>query len=100
MQILDINSPSAFGGRVSSPKFRAGLQDLDEYIGLEEDVDRFKALKLVKMAGKDAGFSAELVELLEYYVIRTDEADWKEGSQPITRALPQLHKIWTSQRDK
>ncbi|MAE50921.1 MAG: hypothetical protein CMH27_03845 [Micavibrio sp.] len=83
MQIVDINSPSAFGGRLSSPKFRAGLQDLDEYIGLEEDVDRFKALKLVKMAGKDAGFSAELVELLEYYVIRTDEADWKEGSQPI-----------------
>jgi replication initiation protein RepC len=83
MQIVNTNSPSAFGGRISSPKFRENLQNIDEYIGLEDDVDRFKALKLVKMAGKDAGFSAELIELLEYYVIRTDEVDWLEGSQPI-----------------
>lgn len=83
METVNVNSPSVFGGRISSPKFRAGLQDLDEYIGLETDVDRFKALKLVKVAGKEAGFSPELVELLEYYVIRTDEVDWQEGSQPI-----------------
>ena len=83
MQIIDINQPSKLGGRISSPKFRADLHDMDEYFGFEKDIDRFQALKLVKMAGRDAGFSAELIELLEYYVIRTDEVDWKEGSQPI-----------------
>ena len=83
METVNVNSPSVFGGRISSPKFRAGLQDLDDYIGLETDIDRFKALKLVKIAGKEAGFSPELVELLEYYIIRTDEVDWQEGSQPI-----------------
>jgi len=71
------------GGRVSSPKFRASLQRAEEFNGLEEDVNRFHALKLIKKAGKDAGFTAELIELLEYYLVRTDEIDWTEGNQPI-----------------
>ena len=83
MQNIDVNSPGYTGGRVSSPKFRASLQDMDETLGLETDVNRFQALKLVKMAGRNAGFSAELIELLEYYTIRTNEVDWQEGSRPI-----------------
>ena len=71
------------GGRVSSPKFRASLQRAEEFNGLEEDVNRFHALKLIKKAGKEAGFTAELIELLEYYLVRTDEVDWTEGNQPI-----------------
>ena len=72
-----------FGGRVSSPKFRESVQRSEAFEGLEENLDRFYALKLVKQAGKELGFTAELIELLEYYLIRTDEIDWTEGSRPI-----------------
>jgi len=71
------------GGRVSSPKFRASLQNAQEFNGLEEDTNKFYALKLIKQAGKDAGFTAELVELLEYYLVRTDDIDWTAGNKPI-----------------
>ncbi len=71
------------GGRVSSPKFRESLQSAEEFCGLEEDVNRFYALKLIKKVGKNFGFSPELVEMLEYYLIRTNEIDWSEGQQPI-----------------
>ncbi len=71
------------GGRVSSPKFRASLQHAEEFKGLEESTDRFYALKLVKKAGKSFGFTSELIEMLEYYLIRTNEVDWREGNRPI-----------------
>lgn len=71
------------GGRVSSPKFRASIQKSEEFEGLSEDTNKFYALKLVKQAGRDAGFSAELVELLEYYLVRTNDVDWMEGNKPI-----------------
>ncbi len=83
MQIVENQSPSAFGGRVSSPKFRASLQSAEEFCGLEEDVNRFYALKLIKKVGKELGFTPELTEMLEYYLIRTNEVDWTEGNQPI-----------------
>ena len=71
------------GGRISTPKFRETVRDLEEQPRLDQDVDRFTLLKLVKKAGRDAGFTAELIELLEYYVIRTQEVDWEQGEQPI-----------------
>ncbi|MDH5723771.1 MAG: plasmid replication protein RepC [Alphaproteobacteria bacterium] len=83
MQIIDIHSPSAFGGRLGSPKFRASLTSAKEFCGLEENIDRFYALKLIKKVGKELGFASELVEMLEYYLIRTNEVDWTEGHQPI-----------------
>ena len=52
------------GGRISSPKFRASLQKSDDFDGLQGDINKYHALKLIKQAGKDAGFTAELVELL------------------------------------
>lgn len=83
MQIEENHSPSAFGGRLGSPKFRASLTSAEEFCGLEENVDRFYALKLIKKVGKELGFTSELVEMLEYYLIRTNEVDWTEGHQPI-----------------
>jgi len=83
MQIIENHSPSAFGGRLSSPKFRASLTSAEEFCGLEDDVNRFHALKLIKKVGKELGFTSELVEMLEYYLIRTNEVDWTEGHQPI-----------------
>ncbi len=83
MQIQENHSPSAFGGRLGSPKFRASLTSAEEFCGLEENVDRFHALKLIKKVGKELGFTSELVEMLEYYLIRTNEVDWTEGHQPI-----------------
>ena len=78
-----MHSPVITGGRISTPKFRETVRDMDEQPRLEQDVDRFTLLKLVKKAGRDAGFTAELIELLEYYVIRTQEVDWEQGEQPI-----------------
>lgn len=71
------------GGRISSAKFRASLQKAEEFSGLNENVSRFKALRLIKQAGKIAGFTAELVELLEYYLVRTQDIDWTKDNQPI-----------------
>ncbi len=71
------------GGRISSPKFRASLQKSDDFDGLQGDINKYHALKLIKQAGKDAGFTAELVELLEYYVVRTSDIDWTDGHKPI-----------------
>ena len=76
MQIIENHSPSVFGGRLSSPKFRASLTSAEEFCGLEDDVNRFHALKLIKKVGKELGFTSELVEMLEYYLIRTNEVDW------------------------
>lgn len=71
------------GGRISSAKFRASLQKAEEFSGLNENVSRFHALKLIKQAGKIAGFRPELVELLEYYLVRTQDIDWTKDNQPI-----------------
>ncbi len=83
MQIVDINSPVLTGGRVSSPKFRESLQYAEEFVGLEENINRFYALKLIKKAGKSFGFTSELIEMLEYYLVRTNDVDWREGNRPI-----------------
>lgn len=82
MQHIETYEPPV-GGRISSPKFRASLERSDEFEGLEENLDKFNALKLIKKVGKQAGFTSELVEMLEYYLIRTSDIDWTEGHKPM-----------------
>lgn len=83
MPMQTIGNTTATGGRISSPHYRGSLKQSEEFEGLPEDVDRFYALKLIKKAGRDAGFNPELVQLLEYYLIRTNPVDWTEGNQPL-----------------
>jgi len=71
------------GGRISSPELRKSIKQSDEFKGLEENVKHFELLTLVKRAGKQAGFSSKMIELLEHYMILTRQIDWVEGSQPI-----------------
>lgn len=71
------------GGRVSSPQLRETLDQSRDFCGLEESVKPFDLLTLVKRAGKFAGFSAKMIELLEHYMVLTRACDWEEGSQPI-----------------
>ena len=71
------------GGRISTPKFRATLQDIDEPEGLSSDVDRYALLTLVKRVGKAFGFSPRMIQLLDYYMSFTRECDWQEEGRPI-----------------
>lgn len=71
------------GGRKSSPRLRETIQQSDDFAGLEENVRPFDLLTLVKRAGKGAGFTSKMIELLEHYMIFTREIDWQQGSQPI-----------------
>ncbi|MFN3828407.1 MAG: plasmid replication protein RepC [Micavibrio sp.] len=73
----------AGGGRVSSPKLRRCLSMAEDFAGLEEDVNRYDLLLLVKRTGKSFGFSARMIELLDYYMSFTREIDWEQGAQPI-----------------
>ncbi len=71
------------GGRVSSPKYRASLEQAQDFEGLEDDVKRYDLLTLVKRAGKSAGFTKSMIALLEYYMGYTCDIDWQEGQSPI-----------------
>ncbi len=71
------------GGRISTPKFRATLQDIDEPEGLSSDVDRYALLTLVKRVGKAFGFSPRMIQLLDYYMSFTRECDWQAEGRPI-----------------
>jgi len=71
------------GGRISSPKLRKSLEQSQDFCGLEEDVNRYDLLLLVKRVGKGAGFSTKMINLLDYYMAFTRDSDWEEGSQPI-----------------
>lgn len=71
------------GGRISSPKLRKTLEQSQNFCGLESDVNRYDLLLLVKRVGKVAGFSAKMVNLLDYYMAFTRDVDWEEGAQPI-----------------
>lgn len=71
------------GGRISSPKFRASLDQSENFTGLTADMNGFDALRLVKQVGREGGFTPELIEMLEYYLVRTSEIDWTEGNRPI-----------------
>jgi replication initiation protein RepC len=71
------------GGRVSSPELRFSLQQAEDFTGLERDTNRYDLLVLVKRAGKAAGFSSKMIQLLDYYMAFTRDADWEEGARPI-----------------
>lgn len=55
----------------------------EHFTGLDEGLSRYDLLLLVKRAGKAAGFTPRMIELLEYYVAYTRDIDWEEGSRPI-----------------
>lgn len=71
------------GGRVSSPAYRQSLIRSDDFTGLEEGIDRYELLLLVKRVGKAAGFTPRMMQLLDYYFAFTREIDWEQGSRPI-----------------
>ena len=71
------------GGRLNSPQFRGAAQFINQFEGLPKGVTRFDLLKLVKQAGPFAGFSAKMIQLLEYYLLFTRDCDWAAHSQPI-----------------
>ena len=71
------------GGRISSPKLRKSLEQSQDFCGLEEDVNKYDLLLLVKRIGKGAGFSTKMINLLDYYMAFTRDMDWEEGSSPI-----------------
>lgn len=71
------------GGRAASPALRQSLQYAAGFTGLEETVDRYDLLLLAKRAGKAAGFTPRLLQLLDYYMSYTRDCDWEEGGRPI-----------------
>ncbi len=71
------------GGRVSSPAYRQSLIRSEDFTGLEEGIDRYELLLLVKRVGKAAGFTPRMMQLLDYYFAFTREIDWERGSRPI-----------------
>lgn len=75
--------PYSRGGRVSSDELRHSLQLCEDFAGLEADTNRYDLLLLVKRAGKAAGFSSKMIQLLDYYMAFTRDADWEEGARPI-----------------
>lgn len=75
--------PAARGGRVSSPELRYSIQCSEEFAGLEEGTSHYDLLVLVKRAGKMAGFTPKMIQLLDYYMAFTRDVDWEEGARPI-----------------
>ncbi|MGC6458458.1 MAG: plasmid replication protein RepC [Akkermansiaceae bacterium] len=71
------------GGRVSSTQLRKSLEDDEGGQGLFSTIDRYHLLRLAERAGKGAGFTPRMLDLLAYYLRFTRESDWEEGSQPI-----------------
>lgn len=77
------SNPSRGGGRVASAAYRYSLDQCEDFSGLEEGVNRYDLLLLVKRTGKLAGFTPRMIHLLDYYMAFTREIDWEEGSRPI-----------------
>lgn len=71
------------GGRISSPKLRASIEDAESFDGLSENSNRYDLLLLVKKVGKQAGFTSKMIELLDYYISYTRDIDWEQGARPI-----------------
>ena len=71
------------GGRRSSPELRASIEMAEAFEGLPAEVERYDLLTLVKRAGRQAGFTSGMIELLDYYMAFTRECDWEEGARPV-----------------
>ena len=76
-------SKQSRGGRISSPKLRHSIELSQDFTGLEESINRYDLLVLVKRVGRLAGFTSKMIELLDYYMGFTREQDWEEGANPI-----------------
>ncbi|PCI98746.1 MAG: hypothetical protein COB14_07565 [Alphaproteobacteria bacterium] len=77
------NHEPPVGGQINLPKFQRSIDRPEDFIGLSTDLDRFHILRLIKVVGKDGGFTAPMIQLLEYYMVRTQNVDWNEGQKPI-----------------
>lgn len=76
------------GGRVASDRYRDAIRRSEEFSGLHSGKTRFDLLMLVKRAGRDAGFSPKMVQLLEYYLTAfTQNLDWEEGRPIVYQSL-------------
>ena len=71
------------GGRISSSSHRKSYSQVEDFTGLEDNVNRYDLLLLVKRMGKKAGFTPRMINLLDYYMAFTRECDWEQGSTPI-----------------
>lgn len=78
-----ISLPGHGGGRIASGRYRESLEFCNNFTGLEENINRYDLLLLVKRVGKSAGFTPRMIQLLDYYMAFTTELDWEEGSRPI-----------------
>ena len=78
-----LSSKQGRGGRISSPRLRETIEQCEDFTGLEEGVNRYDLLLLVKRVGKAAGFTKSMISLLDYYMSFTRDIDWEEGSRPI-----------------
>ena len=76
-------SHASGGCRVSSPGYRHSQEFCETFTGLEEGVNRYDLLLLVKKVGQQAGFTPRLIQLLDYYMAYTRDCDWEEGARPI-----------------
>ena len=52
----------------------------EEFAGLEEGVNRYQLLLLVKRTASVLGVAPRAVQLLEYYLAYTRDSDWEEGA--------------------
>lgn len=80
---MPIISPASRGGRTGSPGLRYMQQLCDDFAGLDSKTNRYELLVLVKRVGKSGGFSPKMIQLLDYYMAFTRDADWEEGARPI-----------------
>ncbi|QDS99320.1 plasmid replication protein RepC [Adhaeretor mobilis] len=83
MQETTVNQYPQGGGRVASDQYRHSQEQCLDFTGLDQTVDRYQLLLLVKRVGKLAGFTPRMIQLLDYYMAYTTQADWEEGSRPI-----------------
>ena len=82
LQNLDTLKQSR-GGRISSSSHRKSYEQVEDFTGLDNNVNRYDLLLLVKRIGKQAGFTPRMISLLDYYMAFTRECDWEQGSSPI-----------------
>ncbi len=69
--------------RRATPEYRQSRAQAENFKGLPEGMTRFDLLRLVKDAGSAAGLTPPMVQLLEYYLLFTQDQDWEYGSNPI-----------------
>jgi replication initiation protein RepC len=83
IETLDINSYKGGGGRLSSVKLRTINTQCEAFEGLDKSISRYDLLVLVKRVGKAAGFTPQMINLLDYYMAFTRDIDWTNGNRPI-----------------